>query len=110
MIRSAHPSTFEPDPGTANPKAQCGRDWRFAVENGEDCENPSWTAPHERDSNTTDSTPAASCWYCLQDSNFWVEWCPKIRWQHRPMPLDRRLEQGVRKLRKLPKPPMDCTP
>jgi hypothetical protein len=19
------------------------------------------------------------CWHCLQDSNFWAEWCPKIR-------------------------------
>jgi hypothetical protein len=19
------------------------------------------------------------CWHCLQDSNFWAEWCPEIR-------------------------------
>src|SRR5262245_2238218 len=21
----------------------------------------------------------AACWHCLQDSNFWTEWCPEIR-------------------------------
>ena len=30
----------------------------------------------------------AVCWHCLQESNFWAEWCPEIRrplWRcHRP--------------------------
>jgi hypothetical protein len=28
----------------------------------------------------------AVCWQCVQDSNFWAEWCPEIRRRLFPVP------------------------